>query len=169
MCRLKTCGKCGGNNFVANGKYTRCNTCLIAQRASRYKRRKEEFDSISKSWGEANKEAVKGYKKKWRDANKQEQSSLVKSWREGNKGKCREYVANRRAALRGATPSWACREEMRSIHKLASDRGLVVDHIVPLVSDKVCGFNTPDNLRCITAELNSFKGNRYWSDMVKRK
>ena len=75
--------------------------------------------------------------------------------------------AERRAKQRQAIPSWYDVKEVSYIYKLSRERGLVVDHIVPLVSDKVCGLHTQDNLRCISRELNSYKQNRYWSDMAK--
>lgn len=167
MCEIKTCLKCGSSDFVANGKYTRCKPCLVSQRKARYIKNKEVMDAKNKIYIEANRESIRKHKKKWRDNNKERQRAASREWSSLNKGKVREYNAFRRASLKQATPSWACREEMRSIHELASERGLVVDHIVPLISDKVCGFNTPDNLRCITSELNTFKGNRYWPDMAK--
>lgn len=161
----KVCVKCGSEDFIPNGKYTRCKPCLQAQRKARYSKRKEEFDSLSRAWVLKNPERVRKIKKKWRDNNTEKCQEMRKAWREQNKGKVREYCAHRRAALRKATPSWASRKEMQYIHKLAAGRGLVVDHIVPINSDIVCGLNTPDNLRCIPESLNSFKGNRYWEDM----
>jgi len=88
-------------------------------------------------------------------------------WQEANRGKVREYCANRRVKLSKATAGWANREEMAYIHQLAFERGLVVDHIVPINSTLVCGLNVQDNLRCITNELNIRKSNKYWPDMPK--
>ena len=163
----KVCNKCGSFDFVANGKYTRCSPCHKEQRKTRYQNRKEEFDSLNSKWAEANRDKSRAIKKKWRDTNKDKVAATGKLWSSNNKGKVREYGANRRANLKGATPSWADRVEMKHIHTLASEKGLVVDHIVPLTSKFVCGFNTPDNLRCISRELNAYKGNRYWPDMAK--
>ena len=65
-----------------------------------------------------------------------------------------------------AVPAWADMEEIKYIYNLAKERGLEVDHIVPLRSKFVCGLHTPDNLRCIPKELNQMKSNRYWPDMA---
>ena len=75
--------------------------------------------------------------------------------------------AERRAKQRRAIPPWYDSKEVTQIYKLSKERGLVVDHIVPLFSEKVCGLHVQDNLRCIPAKLNAYKQNRYWPDMAK--
>lgn len=39
-----------------------------------------------------------------------------------------------------------------------------VDHIVPVISDFVCGLNVPWNLAVIPAGPNMSKGNGWWPD-----
>lgn len=164
---MKLCVKCGEDDWVPNGKtYLRCNTCLKRQRRDRYEARKDEILAKNKLWHDANPEKLKEAKKKWRDGNPERCKEAKKGWMDKNKGRVREYCANRRASLIKATPAWADREEMKYVHSLAHERGLVVDHMVPLNSEKVCGLNTPDNLRCISEALNARKGNRYWPDMA---
>ena len=163
---MKLCVKCGEDDWVANGKGSRCRPCLRQQRKERYSSRKKEILAKNKVWHDANPESLKASKKKWRESNPEACKEMSKAWGRKNIGKIREYCANRRARLIKATPTWADRKEMQYIHTLAHDRGLVVDHMVPLNSEKVCGLNTPDNLRCIPEALNAKKGNRYWPDMV---
>lgn len=165
---MRICVKCGESDWIPNGKtYLRCRPCLQQQRRSRYSDNKEEILAKNKEWHAANPKSLKASKKKWRDNNPDKQKEAKRLWCEKNRGKVREYCANRRAKLKQATPAWADRKEMQYIHQLASDRGLVVDHMVPLNSDLVCGLNTPDNLRCITEALNAKKGNFYWPDMAQ--
>lgn len=63
------------------------------------------------------------------------------------------------------TPKWSDIDEMNNIYQLAKEKGLEVDHIVPITHPKVCGLHTQDNLRCIPKQLNRSKRNRYWADM----
>lgn len=100
-------------------------------------------------------------KKEW--ANKKNTMSLE----ERIKKNMRESV--RRASTSQAVPVWANQEEILYVYQLAQERGLSVDHIVPLQSNKVCGLHTEDNLRCIPKKLNTQKGNRYWPDMWEDK
>jgi len=68
--------------------------------------------------------------------------------------------AKRRAAKLKATPSWVDKEELNKIYKIAQDKGLVVDHIIPLNHSDVCGLHVPANLRCISQEWNAWKSNK---------
>lgn len=75
----------------------------------------------------------------------------------------------RKRRHREATPKWITAEEkatMRALYvqarKLSEITGerYVVDHIVPLRSDVVCGLHVPWNLRVITQEENLKKSNK---------
>lgn len=79
--------------------------------------------------------------------------------------------AQRRASLINATPAWADHAEIAKIYESAerieAETGIEhhVDHIVPLVSKKVCGLHCEANLRALPAVDNISKGNRHWPDM----
>lgn len=77
--------------------------------------------------------------------------------------------AKRRAAERNATPPWLTTlhlQEMKQIYKDAGEISALtgrqhhVDHIIPLISKKVCGLHVPWNLQILEAAENIAKSNR---------
>jgi hypothetical protein len=74
----------------------------------------------------------------------------------------------RRKRLRDASPPWLTKEQKQEIRKVYASAlnlsGLTgeryeVDHIIPLVSDQVCGLHVPWNLQVLTKEENLRKHN----------
>lgn len=76
-----------------------------------------------------------------------------------------------RAETRRATPAWADLRAIGLVYKEARRRTretgtlYVVDHIVPKISDRVCGLHVPWNLRVVPWRENTLKHNRWWPDM----
>jgi predicted nucleic acid-binding Zn ribbon protein len=77
----------------------------------------------------------------------------------------------RRAAKLQATVAWADKDKIAAIYteaqRLTELTGVVyhVDHIVPLVSSKVCGLHNEFNLQVLPGVENLKKHNRHWPDM----
>jgi hypothetical protein len=77
----------------------------------------------------------------------------------------------RRAAKLQASVAWADKDKMavfyEAAQRLTELTGTVyhVDHIVPLVSDKVCGLHNEFNLQVLPGVENLRKHNRHWPDM----
>ena len=67
-----------------------------------------------------------------------------------------------------ATPPWACRWKIDVVYAVARLTGLTVDHIVPVGHPLVCGLHVEHNLRIISGEENTAKGNRWWPDMPEQ-
>lgn len=91
------------------------------------------------------------------------------AWKERNIVWVRADTKARRRKHREATPSWLTRKqksEIRQMYQVAitltktTGEQYVVDHIIPLRSDIVCGLHVPWNLRVITQEENLKKSNR---------
>jgi len=90
-------------------------------------------------------------------------------YKEQNPELYKALVSVRKRRHRAATPIWVTAEqklEMRNLYlqaqqltKITGER-YVVDHIVPLISDEVCGLHVPWNLRVITQEDNLKKSNK---------
>ena len=108
-------------------------------------------------------------KKKYVSNNLEFVRQSKRDWKKRNPEKVRankrEYQSRRRAQSRQAVPIWYDSKEVRAIYLLAQENKLIIDHLVPLNSEKVCGLHVQDNLRCIPEYLNLKKGNRYWPDM----
>jgi hypothetical protein len=92
-----------------------------------------------------------------------------KAWKERNLLWVRADTKSRRRKNRQASPPWLTRRqksEMRELYKIAitmtktTGEQYVVDHIVPLRSEVVCGLHVPWNLRVITQEENLAKSNK---------
>jgi len=99
----------------------------------------------------------------------EEKRGYQKTWKDANQVWVRADTKSRRRKHREATPKWlttAQKSAMREIYKIAitmtktTGEQYVVDHIVPLRSDEVCGLHVPWNLRVITQEENLAKSNK---------
>lgn len=89
-----------------------------------------------------------------------------------NRHKDCAYSARKRALKKRATPSWGSDEiEILSLYERAQEltketgKSHHVDHIVPLVSDFVCGLHCVYNLQVLLGSENISKGNRIWPNM----
>jgi len=90
------------------------------------------------------------------------------SWKTNNPERVKADTSNRRRRHREATPPWLTRAqktEMRQMYQAAmaiskvSGESYVVDHIIPLRSESVCGLHVPWNLRIVTRHENAVKSN----------
>jgi len=97
-----------------------------------------------------------------------------KFWKKLHKQNNPEYynvlTSLRRRRHREATPKWLTkkqRNEIKELYKIAvtmtktTGEKYVVDHIVPLHGETVCGLHVPWNLRVITQEENLTKSNKF--------
>ena len=91
------------------------------------------------------------------------------AWKRNNVLQVRADTKARRRKHRLATPKWLSRRqkgEIRQLYQIAmtmtqtTGEQYVVDHIVPLRSEFVCGLHVPWNLRVITREENLAKSNQ---------
>jgi hypothetical protein len=91
------------------------------------------------------------------------------AWKANNKTQVRADTKARRRKHRLATPKWLTRQqksEIRQLYQIAitmtktTGEQYVVDHIVPLRSEFVCGLHVPWNLRVIPRQENLLKSNK---------
>lgn len=175
----KICTKCGVEKDVSEyskwklGKYDvrgDCKTCQKQYKAQHYQATKDSKLEKAKVYYKANKkilvEKANAYYESNRESILKKRSAYVKA----NRHLHNANSAKRRAAKLQATPSWSNKEHIDSIYLLAAinregGHDLHVDHIVPLISDIVCGLHCEANLQLMPASDNISKGNRHWPDM----
>ena len=97
-----------------------------------------------------NKEHIKQYSKEYYSKNHKE-----------NKDKHLLRAKIRGKRLRRATPLWANMGEIYKIYKKAKDKGLHVDHIIPIKGKNVSGLHVENNLQLLEPSKNLIKGNKY--------
>lgn len=90
-----------------------------------------------------------------------------KKWAAANPNVRIEIKARRRARKLNASPKWINKFFISEIYHLAKLREIStgikwhVDHIIPLVNDKVCGLHCEFNLQLLPATLNLQKHNKF--------
>ena len=152
-----------------------CVECLKVEWRQAVEKRADYFFEYNR------REYVKERKNEWYEAHKDQvmQAALTrpaevkrayqKAWKDRNLVWVRADTKARRRKHRDATPAWLTRaqkSQIRELYKIAitmtktTGEQYVVDHIVPLRSDVVCGLHVPWNLRVITQEENLLKSNK---------
>lgn len=152
-----------------------CVECLKVEWQKGNETRADYFKAYNK------KEEVKDRKNEWYVANRDQVIAQAKlrpyettkeykrTWKERNLIWVRADTKARRRKHRQATPKWLSskqKAEIRQLYQIAitmtktTGEQYVVDHIVPLRSDDVCGLHVPWNLRVITQEENLKKSNK---------
>ena len=97
------------------------------------------------------------------------------AYKERNPDLYKELVSLRRRRFRLATPKWLSAEqklEIRLKYRLAIELSrrtgerYVVDHIVPLQGEEVCGLHVPWNLEVVTQTENLKKSNKLVDTLI---
>ena len=153
-----------------------CVECLKVEWQQAAEKRAEYFREYNK------REDVKDRKNEWYEANKEQviQAAATRPpevlrqyrqvWKNNHKTQVRADTKARRRKHREATPKWLSRKqksEIRQLYQIAitmtktTGEQYVVDHIVPLRSEVVCGLHVPWNLRVIPRQENLFKSNKF--------
>lgn len=154
---MKTCTKCKSVKALedfpiqssgADGRHTHCKECRSKYYASTYNSDKRKKSYLSKH--EQEKQARKDY------YNRTKEAYFIRK-------------AKRRASVLQATPKWyddfdtfVLSEAYRlcKLREKATGIKWEVDHIIPLISDKVCGLHWSGNWRVTTQFENRSKGNK---------
>jgi 5-methylcytosine-specific restriction endonuclease McrA len=148
-----------------------CVECMKEDWALDNEKRKEKPKS------EAAKAAGKRYYEKNKEAviaraaarSPEERRKARNKHKENNPELYKALTSVRKRRHRNATPPWITKEQKLQIRqmyiqaqkltKMTGER-YVVDHIIPLINDAVCGLHVPWNLRVMTQEENLKKSNK---------
>jgi hypothetical protein len=119
----------------------------------------------SRDWYAANTERAQAAVAEYRVTRKDWWKEYHRQWRARNPVKVLAWVGRYQAAKLRAMPAWADQQKIATIYEQAAQRGLEVDHAVPLRSKLVCGLHVEHNLQPLPPTANNSKGNRWWPDM----
>ena len=159
-----------------------CTECLRLEWAQGNTARAEYFRQYNKS--DAGVDAKQAYYRRNKNAviaraisrPVEEKRAYRNAWKQANADQVLADNKVRRRKHRSATPPWLTRKqksEIRQLYQIAitmsktTGERYVVDHIIPLRSDEVCGLHVPWNLRVITQEENLKKSNKLLVPLTK--
>lgn len=125
-----------------------------------YQARKAWYNTRSLAWQRANRYSENERHKRVRAKYPDRVRRNEREYRAAHPEVYREKSAYRRACVVQATPVWVDRAELRKIYR-ETPPGHDVDHIVPLVSDVVCGLHVPCNLQYLPSQDNRRKSNTF--------
>lgn len=138
---------------------------VIDNEKRKSKPKSEAAKAAGRRYYERNKEVVKA---RANARPKYEVNQHKKKYKEKNPELYKSLTSVRKRRHKDATPKWITNEQklaMRktyltamSLTKITGER-YVVDHIVPLINQTVCGLHVPWNLRVITQKENLLKSN----------
>lgn len=126
----------------------------------RYARNKAERNAQARAYYAAHKEHLLAHYKKYREENRAQTNAFALAWRQRHPERCAAWTAKRRADTLRRTPPWVDMNEINRLYIEARERGMEVDHIVPLVHDEVSGLHVVANLRVIPETVNRRKSNK---------
>ena len=166
---------CKHGHIAARKTKGACLECLKVEWGKAALTRQEYFQSYNSQ------EKVKDKKHEWYLENRQQvvdsansrpsavKKMYQKAWKQRNILWVRADTKARRRKHREATPPWLNQKqkgEIRQLYQMAitmtktTGEQYVVDHIIPLRGDSVCGLHVPWNLRVVTREENLKKSNK---------
>lgn len=188
---MKLCTGCGmtkplneyhRHKYSKDGHKSRCKPCNVSAALGYVKANPEKTAAYQAEWSKGNLEKRNANVKAWvaRNPKKARVTARVRTKRyqasekgrvalEANRPAIRlsksKYKVKRRSAEQAATPAWADSDQMKLYYIYADALGMHVDHIVPVVSDLVCGLHWEGNFQLLSPIENIVKGNRHWPDM----
>lgn len=174
--RAKTCTQCGEIKLIKelykkkNSMYgidTECIACHSLRSKNYHSENRESILAADAQYRVENREVLLMRGKLYRENNIEARKIKRVIYKENNREKVASLSAKYRAAKRQATVAWADPIKILAFYaesnRLTKETGTQynVDHIVPLISDVVCGLHCEDNMQVLTLHDNASKGNKF--------
>lgn len=170
-CHRQVCAEWRTRNPETQKSYHAANRERISARTREWKRANRHLTrEADRRYRETHAGAHAALQKAWREKNAERDKERRAKWAAKNRAKINAQAAARRAAKVRATPKWANRAYIDLFYQVAKlereriGQAVEVDHIVPLISDLVCGLHVEDNLQLLVAVENRRKSNTAWPD-----
>ncbi len=188
---MKVCTKCGMTKTLEeyhkhmasrDGRKSWCKPCNIKAAADYVVANPDKVAATKSAYGKAHREQCNQRVKEWvaRNPEKARVKACERSAKFRTTPAYSEFLIKNRPAIRlskskhkvkrrvaeqAATPAWADPDQMKLYFIYADALEMHVDHIVPIVSEVVCGLHWEGNFQLLTPVENITKGNRHWPDM----
>ena len=120
----------------------------------------EQFRNYKRIFVEKNRDSERARLRKYKRDNIVKLRPKRREYHQANKARWAIRAAERRAAERERTPSWANKNAIAFFYECRPD-GCHVDHIVPLLGKNISGLHIETNLQWLPSKVNLSKGNRY--------
>ena len=124
-------------------------------------RNADKVKESAKLYREKNKKIIAEKRLKTRFENIEKFKENEKKYRKNHASYYLAQCNKRRADKLNATPKWADMQKIKEIYIDAKNKGLTVDHVIPLKGKLVCGLHVETNMQLLTSIENSKKGNKY--------
>ncbi len=95
---------------------------------------------------------------------KAEKARKAREYNRSNPHIMNAVQAKYKLAKKNRVPPWADLTAIREIYRQAAERGLTVDHVIPLQGELVSGLHVENNLQLLPGSVNFSKENKFSED-----
>lgn len=144
---------------------------LLANQREYWEKNKHRFSERQAEYREKNREQKRLSDREYRVVHKEKFNLSTANSKKKKPAKYIALILRRRAKQRQSIPIWydesavdliiQQRDELTESTKIIHN----IDHIVPVISDFVCGLHWHGNMQILTKSENSAKSNLIWPDM----